>query len=212
LLDDVLCEIREYLRENMGIYIVVSSLLVGGVCAGSLVVRWLDTETLDHLYQSFHLFLESLESEAEVSRGSIIKASFRQNLLQVVLIWLAGIFAPGFPFVLGMVIFRGFTVGFTVTFLVEKTSYYGILFSLGAILPHNLVIIPAFLVIAVTGFSLSYLNFKERYLEKREFKPGDHLGAYSLLIFLMFLLIMVGCLVEAYVSLVFMQLLVPLMP
>jgi len=212
LLGEVYPEIREYLRENMGIYIFVSVLFLLGVLLGGLVVRWLNTETMEHLYYSFSEFMESVKRGEELSPGVVLRTSLKQNLLQVLLFWATGLFALGFPFSLALLIFRGFTIGFTVAFLIEKTSYYGILFSLGIILPHNLLIVPAFLVITVTSFSLSFFNFKEKYLEKNKFNLKMYLASYSLLILLMSLVIILGGLVEAYLSQLFMRLMVPIMP
>lgn len=210
MLEEIYSEIREYLRENMGMYIFVSSLFLLGLVSGVVMVVIQDGETFEEL----HLFFEQFTGGdyEQVSQGFVFQESLRENLVQVVVVWLSGMFAFGFPVAAGFIFFRGFTLGFAVAFLVENASFYGILFSLGAILPHNLLIVPAFLVIAVTGFSLSFLNFKERYIYKNAFNLKKHLGYYSMLVLLMFLMVAAGCLVEAYISTVFIRLIIPVMP
>ncbi|HHX87306.1 MAG TPA: hypothetical protein GX693_03885, partial [Firmicutes bacterium] len=62
----------------------------------------------------------------------------------------------------------------------------------------------------VTGFSFSWHRFRS-YLEKRPYPARKHLAPYTAVTFLLGILMMAGCLVEAYISPVFIKLLVPLL-
>ncbi len=209
-MDEILLEIKEYLRENMGIYIFIAAMFVLGVLAGSLVLRGLDESQRLALNHYFSLFVDSFTDDAAMEQGAIFRQSLKTNFQYLFLCWFLGIFLFGFPFICGLTVLRGFSVGFTVGFLVERASFRGILFALGSVLPHNLIIIPAFLVIAVTGFSFSWLRFR-CYLEKRSCSVREHIGPYTLMIFLVGLILFLGILVEAYVTPVFMKLAIPLM-
>ena len=203
-------EIREYIQKNMGIYILIVILFSAGVLAGAFLVRGLEESQNEALQQYFDLFISScLENQALEGRA-ILGQSVKINFQHLFLIWISGLFIFGFPVTAFLVSWRGFSVGFTVGFLVQRSALRGVLFALGSILPHSLLIIPALIVISVTGFSFSWLRFRS-YLEKRSYPARKHLFPYTAITFLLGLLMMAGCLVEAYISPVFIRLLVPLL-
>lgn len=209
-MDEIQLEIKEYLRENMGIYILIICLFVVGVLAGALAVRGLDESQRLALNSYFNYFVESFNDPETMNQGAIFRDSLKLNFQYLFLTWILGIFLFGYPLISGLVALRGFSVGFTVGFLVERASFRGILFSMGSVLPHNLLVIPAIVVIAVTGFSFSWLRFRG-YLEKRPCSIREHIGPYTLMVFLVGLVLFLGVLTEAYISPVFVKLLIPMM-
>ncbi len=207
-MDEIQLEIKEYLRQNMGIYIFITGIFVLGIMAGALAVRSLDENCRLALNQYFSFFINNVGETGALDQVSIFRASLRMNFQYLFLTWVLGIFLFGFPVISGIVALRGFSVGFTVGFLVERASIRGLLFALGSVLPHNLVLAPAVVVIAVTGFSFSWLRFRS-YLEKRPCAARGHIGPYTLAIFLVGVVLFLGVLVEAYISPVFVRVLIP---
>ncbi len=201
-------QIREYLRENMGMYIFMIILFSAGVLAGAFQVRGLGDNQHTVLQQYFDQFVSGcLESQAPEGR-LILGQSVKINFQYLFLIWLSGLFMFGFPVAAILIGWRGFSVGFAVGFLVERSALGGVLFALGSILPHSLLIVPALIVIAVTGFSFSWLRFKSR-LEKTPYPTGNRLLPYTVFNIFIGMFMMAGCLVEAYISPVFIKLLAP---
>jgi len=84
------------------------------------------------------------------------------------------------------------------------------LFALGSVLPHNLLIIPSLLVIGLTAFSLSWLRFC-CHLQKSPCSLREHIAPYTIMIFLAGLALFAGVLIEAYLSPVFIRILIPMM-
>ena len=206
-MEELQLEIREYLRENMGIYIVIVALFVAGVIAGSLIARGLDEDNRLLLNQYFNLLVEKGNGAGLEEQSTVLGQSLKTNFQFLFLTWGAGIFSFGFPLVLLLVGIRGFSVGFTVAFLVNRAAFRGMLFAMGSVLPHNLILIPAQVVIAATGFSFSWLGSGA----SRAAPLSEHLGPYTLMIFFMGLVLFLGCLVEAYISPVFVRLLIPVL-
>lgn len=209
-MDEIQLEIKEYLRQNLGIYIFIVVLFVLGVLAGALTVRGLDESQQVALNHYFSLYIDSIRGEEQLNQEAIFRQSLRNNFQHLFLIWLLGIFIFGFPLICALNVLRGFSVGFTVGFLVERASLRGVLFTLGSVLPHNLLIIPALMVITVTGFSLSWLRFRS-YLAKSPCAVREHIGPYTMMIFLVGMFLFLGVLVETYVSPVFIRMMIPMM-
>lgn len=202
-------EVINYLRNNVGIYLFIVNLFVAGIILGAFGIRFLDKVQVAELNQFFSYFLHSV-NETPLSQGVILKQSLQNSLRYVGLICFFGLFAAGFLVIIAIVIFKGITIGFAVGFLVERSAIRGMLFCIGTILPHNLFIIPAFIAVAATGFSFSLRRFKS-YLQKRSKPLKDNLGKYMLLNAVMVLILLIGAIVEAYITPVFMRLLIPLL-
>jgi stage II sporulation protein M len=203
-------EIKEYLRQNMGKYIFIAALFMLGILVGTLTMRGLDESHRIALNQYFSLFVDSINDAEMLTQGAIFRQTLKNNFQYLFLCWVLGIFSYGFPFICALVALRGFSVGFTVGFLVERASYRGMLFALGSVLPHNLLIIPSLLVIGMTAFSLSWLRFRS-HLQKRPCSLRELIAQYTIMIFLAGLALFAGVLIEAYLSPVFIRILIPMM-
>ncbi len=199
----------EYFRDNMGIYIFVTSFFLVGIAAGALIVRFLEVDYLEELQTSFVSFLQScqLYSNDNADFFQLLKVSYRKNILFLAVTWFLGLLWSGFPFVLLVLLLKGLALGFTVGFMVYNFALRGFLFSLAALLPHNIVLIPAFLFAATIATTYSYMHFKRRFSSKKK-PPEAHFGEYCLFILISFFIILIGGFVEAYLSPVFMRLVV----
>ncbi len=190
----------EYLRDNLGKYILIGSFLLAGMVIGFLTVGWIAEPVHQELSGYFKQYTEEIPDEQGADYHHVFYSALQRNIPQVIIIYLAGLFIYGFPMVGAMVAWRGFTIGFTMGFLVEQAAINGLLFSLGAMLPHNILLLPAFLVLGVTGFNYSLQSFREQFIEKRPYKSRGIPGWYNIIMLLMALLVLAGCLVEAYIS------------
>lgn len=201
--------LQEYFRENRGMYILIIALFTGGVLAGALALRGLEKNQLLQLNCYFVAFVESLSGGSGApDQGTIFRQALSLNFRYLLLTWFLGLFVFGFPLVGGLVGLRGFSLGFTVGFLVSRDSLRGVLFAAGAVLPHNLILVPALIVGSATAFSLSFLRLRCS-LEKRPSPLREQFGSYSLIFLLMGLLVGVAVLTEAYISPAFIKLLAP---
>ena len=165
-MDEIRRDLQEYFRENMGTYILITALFTGGVLAGALSLRGLGAEQQLLLNRYFGYFIESFNDPGAVDQGAVFRQALILNFQYLFLTWFMGIFLFGFPIIGGLVGLRGFSLGFTVGFLVQRASLRGVLFAAGSVLPHNLILIPALIAGSVTGFSFSWLRLR-CYLEKR---------------------------------------------
>lgn len=206
-MDEIRYELREYFRENMGTYIFIIALFTGGVLAGALALRGLGAEQQLLLNRYFGCYLNSFNDSNAIDQGAVFRQALILNFRYLFMFWLMGIFLFGFPIIAGLIGLRGFSLGFTVGFLVQRASLRGVLFAIGSILPHNLIMIPVIIIGSVTGFSFSWLRLR-CYLEKRPCSLREHLGPYSMMFLLVGLLLAAAVLVEAYISPVFLKLLI----
>lgn len=203
-------EITEYLRQNLGIYIFIAALFALGVLTGALLVRGLEESQREILDRYFNLLVDSYRGQEVPEGTAILGQSLKNNLVFLAAVWMCGLFVLGFPLIMAMVGLRGFSVGFTVGFLVDRAALRGALFAMGSVLPHNLLLVPAVIVLAVAGFSFSWMRFRG-HLEKKPYSLKKHLVPYTLMAAAAGLVLFLGSMVEAYISPVFTRLLISLL-
>jgi len=206
-------EIREavlqYIRNNLACYLLVALIFSGGIMAGALMVRVLPEAQAGELSgYLFHYFIDF--SQEELSQQLMLRESITNNLKYVLAIWLSGALIIGFPLIFIFLFIRGFILGFTVGFLVDQIAFQGIVFAISAILPHNILLIPALMIAGVSATSYSLIIIKMR-LKAQKYNVNTMFWNYSLLITLSILFVALAGLIEAYITPVFMKIIVPLL-
>jgi len=202
----------EYIRENLGIYTIVSAFFLVGIIVGSVLLRLMDKNELTEMYTAVSYYIDLLKYDSfEILKPlQLLKVSYQKNIFFLFVIWVLGLIWIGSPFILVVLLLKGFALGFTVGFLVNNFALKGLFFCFAAVLPHNILLIPAYVIAAVTAISFSVLKFKDRFA-KKQIERNHFFHQYSLMMFLIFLVILAGGLVEAYITPVFMRLIISIL-
>jgi stage II sporulation protein M len=196
-----------YFRVNLVLYFFIVLLFVIGVVFGALAVKTLGEEQKAELITYMKVFFQGLNKgqDTTVDSGTIVKQAVWNNVKSVAVIWLLGVTVIGVPLILFIVFTRGFVVGFTVGFLVNEYMLRGIAFAIASVLPHNVLVIPAVIIAAVSGVSFSYLLAKSRVRSHHRINISYEFMAYTSLSVLMLGIAIVGGFVEGYITPVFMK-------
>ncbi|MEW6397591.1 MAG: stage II sporulation protein M [Bacillota bacterium] len=145
-----------FFAGHLRLTVVVVLLFVLGLGLGAWAVRALDAAQRAELTTYLEELGRILGDNAQGRGGpQILRASVDQNLRTLAIMWLGGLVVIGVPLVLLLVVVRGFAIGFTVGFLASEAGWRGVLFSLGAVLPHNLLAVPALWAAAVASLSFA---------------------------------------------------------
>jgi len=114
------------------------------------------------------------------------------------LLFLAGISVIGFPVAFAVVFSRGVMLGFTGAVLTYQSTSKGLLLALAALLPQNLLYLPA-LIIASSGTVVFALKFLKVYFTKEKSFGRTFVG-YVVLMALAVVLAYGAAALEAYLS------------
>lgn len=195
-----------YFRVNLVLYFFIILLFLIGVVLGALAVKTLAEEQKAELITYLKVFIQGLQNSQDIGVGSgeLVKQAVLNNIKAVILIWLLGLTVIGVPVILFVVFTRGFVIGFTVGFLANEYVLRGILFAAASVIPHNIFIVPAIMVIAVSGVSFSLLIVKNK-LRPHRLNLAYECMAYTSVAVLMLCIVIIGGLVEGYVTPVFMK-------
>lgn len=188
--------IKQHISENRPQYIMVIIIFLVGLVMGSYQVSGLDGGVKSQLSGMVDDYLRG-GMDGSLSGQEILGAAFLKQLKATVLLWFLGLTVIGFPLILGFIWFRGFSLGFTVSFLLHDRAGAGILITIISILPQNIIYIPLFLAWSVMAINFSIYVLKGR-------NSGVPLGravmGYTVIMLAYLLIFLTGAFVEAYLS------------
>ncbi len=186
--------LREHFRDNRIQYIVVMVFFVLGLIMGNFKVGSLDGAVRERLLQMLDAYFGGQEVGA-TGLGVFVSAALNQ-IRAILVIWILGLTVIGIPLILLVVFMRGFSLGFTVGFLLQEKAGAGAFLSLISLLPQNLIYVPLLAVVAVVAINFS-LYILQRHSHAKA-PLGVSLLGYSVLMGLMMIAFGLGAFVEAY--------------
>lgn len=194
-----------HFKDNFLVYFTIIFLLISGIIIGAISIKILNSEQKGQVISFFNSFFK-LVSKNQVDSFLLLKESILNNFKTIFLIWITGIIIIGIPIIPIIIILRGFAIGFTVGFLVNEFGIKGLLFALFSILPQNIFVIPGIIAISSIGMVNSLSNIKGRKLQSTYNHKFTSFINYSVLIFVLSIIVFVGSLIEAYITPIFMKL------
>jgi len=196
--------IYKYFRENFVLYLVMFICLIVGIVAGAITIKILNDTQKTSILTFFNSFFKVLENN-DFNSTEVFKQSLWDNLKTIFIIWATGLIVIGVAVIPVILSIRGFALGFTVGFLVNEFGLKGFLFSLLVVLPQNLFIIPGIISISSAGVSFSINRIRRR--KERLYRNNliSDIINYSFIVLLFAMLVIVGSIIEGYVSPIFMK-------
>lgn len=191
--------LQQNVRENSSLYLFTIVLFIMGVGFGAVVVNSLGLTQKQELFMYVSQFFHELKSDNITDPLRSFQNSLGHYLKYVGFMWILGLSIIGLPLILLMVFLKGVVVGFTVGFLVNQLQWKGLYFAIVSVLPQNLLVIPAIIIVATAGISFSLHLVQSRFL-KRGGALYPRFLVYSALILIMGGIVTVAAALEAFIS------------
>ena len=200
LISKIQLMILNHIKNNAKSYLFLLMAFVIGVSAGAFTVNGLSKIQRDDLTNYFEGFIQLLGNQ-RVDSTELFKIALFENIKIVLVLWILGATIIGIPFIFALVGIRGFISGFSSGFVIQAMGAKGILFTLFALLPKEVIIIPCVIALGVNGinFSLGIIKSKSiRHISKESLKSRTI--SYCVVTLFYSCFIFGGVLVEAYVT------------
>lgn len=186
-----------HIQNNFFLYVFVLMSLMIGIAAGAFTVNNITDIQKEQIVQYISKFYQIAKS-IDLNSSQIFKQSLLNNFVTVFVLWILGATIIGIPFIFFLVGIRGFVLGFSIGILIKEFNGKGILLVLMGILPQNIFILLGILFISVTA-----INFSLYLLKNRKFYFEELISqfiSYTFMVYAGFLIILIGCLIESYLS------------
>ncbi len=193
--------IKNHVYNNIKEYLIASIILLIGIIFGVLFINHTSEIQKIEINQYITNFINTLKN-SRISNEILLRKSILNNSIIAGIMWFAGSTIIGIPIVLGIIAFRGFCISYTISSLIYSFGTgKGLLFAFFAIIPHNIIFIPAILALAVTGIRLYEIIIKDRNIKNIRVE----IIKYTIISLIIYGLMVIASFVEAYFSIALLK-------
>lgn len=189
--------IVNHIASNSKEYIIVTLLFIIGIFLGVLFVNNIKNDEFDSVQNYITTFIQKFKENPNIDSGELLKTSIIKNLILALSLWFFGTTVIGIPIVFGILIYRGFCLGYTIsTFISTIGIAKGLAFVFSNMLLQTIIFVPAILAISVSGFKL----YKSIVKDKRKENVKIEIIRHTIFSALMTILLCLSSVVEVFVS------------
>lgn len=189
--------ILENIYYNLKAYCIVTIIFLIGIIAGVIFINHINEGQMGEIKEYIQQFITAIKGDYEINKGELLKKSLIENFKLALGMWFIGLSVIGIPIVLGIILFRGFCIGYTVSSAIAILGLQkGSLFFVTTILAQNIVFIPVIITLAVSGMKL----YKSIMKDKRKENIKLEIVRHTIVSIILFALLVVSSLIEVYIS------------
>jgi len=194
----LLSKLNATFRDKKAYFFIVLIMFCLGISFGLYTVKYMGASDRKDLMSYFSSFTNSIGSQP-VNYGTLLFEVIKKNILIIIPIFALGLTFFGAPVILILDLLKGFTLGYTFSFMVTTFEGKGIGLALVSVIPQNLIYIPCFIALSVISLSMSTEKFKGKFFKQIKSKDPFFDGVLNKLIGIL-VLFTIGIVIETYIS------------
>ncbi len=164
-----------YLKNNIRDYGIITIIFVIGLIFGIIFINNANQVQIDEISTYINNFITSLKQNITINQTQLLQQLCISNFILTIILWFVGSTVIGIPIVYGIIAYRGFCLGYTISSCIatlgsgEGTAFVGL-----AILLQNILFIPCILSLAVSGMKLYKSILKDKRKENIKLEVTRH--------------------------------------
>ena len=186
------------IRDSKGYFFIVLIMFCLGISFGLYTVKYMGLADKNDLLNYFSSFTNSIENES-INYGNLLFEGIKKNIILIVPIIVLGLTFFGDPIILIIDLLKGFTLGYTFSFVATTFNGKGIGLAIAALIPQNLIYIPCIIALSIISMGMSTEKFKGRFFKNSKNKTTVSNGILYKFV-LIIVLFTLGMLIETYIS------------
>lgn len=191
--------IGQYVSNNLKEYILVLIIFLIGIFIGVMFINNCSEEQETSIISYINEFIEKFKSMENLDKSNLLADSIKSNIGLAVIIWLAGTTIIGMPVVLGIILFRGFCLGYTISSIsLAIGTGKSLIFGFMGLMLQNIVFIPALLTMGVSSIKLYKAIINDRRKENIKIEVIRHSIISSLMVILLVLASLLECEISVF--------------
>ena len=187
----------DFIKNNIKEYFIISLIFLIGIFLGVMFTNNSTDQQKTEIVSYVNTYIEAFKQTTSEQNLELLQNNIKDNAVLSVIMWFVGSTVIGIPIILGIILFRGFCLGYTISAItIVLGTGKGIAFTATAIIMQNLLFIPAIISLGVSSLKTykSILNDKRRENIKLE------IIRHTVFSILMALLLMLSAVVETEIS------------
>lgn len=170
---EIFAIIKDDVLNNAKSYFIVFVIFVVGIFLGVMFVN--QTGDKSEIEKYINTYIDETKLIKDGDYFTELKNDVKNNIVLVLLLWFAGTTIIGIPIMLGIILFRGFCLGYTIASCVYVLGRMKALIFIGiTIFLQNIIFIPAIMVLGVSSIKLYKSIVKDRRKENIKFSIVKH--------------------------------------
>lgn len=186
--------LKQHISTYRWQYMLILTIFIAAVVIGNYRVQSLEGGVRDHLAGLVDTYLREGGTGALIGQ-QLLGGAFLNQARIALAIWFLGLTVIGFPLILAVVFYRGFSVGFTVGFIINQKAGTGVIVCILSLLPQNLIYIPAVIMMSVIALNFSGSIFRARAADALSWRS---FLSYTLVLLFFLLLLLGGAFIESF--------------
>ena len=192
-------KINKYMQENFWLYIISILCVFTGIIVGIYSVKYMGELERNDLVNYLMNFIDSSNTKG-ISYKAILLQSIKNNLPVIIFLWFLGLTIVGIPIIIIIDLLKGFTVGFTFSFMISGLGKNGIGIAMLGVLPQNLIYIPCIIFASVVSMEFSVMLLKDKFNKQWTSSISSRIVYYSAIFIVIIILLFIGIIIESYIT------------
>ncbi len=189
--------IKEHVINNKKKYFIISLVFIIGIFSGVFFINNIQQEPKTEITNYLNQFIEKFKGLESINKIELLKSSIAQNLILGISIWFFGTTVIGIPIVFGIILYRGFCLGYTISLCISIMGLgKGFSFIVITLLLQNIIFIPAILALAVSGIKL----YKSIVKDKRKENIKLEILRHTIFSIIMLIILLITSVIEIFIS------------
>ena len=195
----LISNINKHIQENFWLYIISILCVFTGIILGIYSVKYMGTIERNDLVNYLMNFIDPSNTSG-ISYKSIFLQSIKNNLPVIIFIWFLGLTIVGIPIIIIIDLLKGFTVGFTFSFMISGLGKSGIGIAMLGVLPQNIIYIPCIIFASVASMEFSIMLLKSKFNKQWTSSISSRIIYYSVIFIVIIVLLFIGIVIESYIA------------
>lgn len=192
---EILLAIKDNILNNTKSYFIVIIIFTVGIFLGVMFIN--QTENKTEIEKYINTYVDETKVIQNGDYLGELQKDIKNNIILVLLLWFAGTTIIGLPIVLGIILFRGFCLGYTIASCVYVLGKMkGIIFIIITVFLQNIIFIPALMVLGVSCIKLYTSIVKDRRRENIKLSILKH----SIISFIIMIILILSSIIKIEIS------------
>lgn len=155
--------IIKHIEANKKEYIIVSLIFIVGIFLGVMFINSAKATQQEEITTYINNYINHAKEQGAIHTSETLKSSIKSNIILAIALWFAGTTLIGIPAVIGIILFRGFCLGYTISACTYAMGAgKAAVFVTIAIMLQNILLIPATIALGVSGIKLYKSIIKDK--------------------------------------------------
>ena len=193
--NEIFTTIKEDIVNHAKAYFIVVIIFTVGLFLGVLFVN--KTENKSEIEKYINSYIDETKQIQKANYFDELQKDIRSKITLTFFLWFAGTTIIGIPIVLGIILFRGFCLGYTIAsciFALGKVK--GLIFVIITVFLQNAIFIPALMILGVSSIKLYTSIIKDRRKENIKVSILKH----SIVSIMVMIVLIVSAIVKIEIS------------